>query len=115
MTVVVSKSVSSDGDAKSHALVSYVLMGIGLFTAIPIIIGAVWAMFTRGNARGTVYHSHYTNAIRVFWWSLFWTVIGFILVFVLVGYAILGIVWLWALYRLVYGFAKLLSDEPFPL
>ena len=115
MTVVVSKSASYDSDSKSHALVSYILMGIGLFTAIPMLIGAVWAMFTRSGARGTIYHSHYTNAIRVFWWSLFWTIIGFILIFVLVGYAILGIVWLWALYRLVYGLAKIIADEPYPL
>ena len=107
--------VSSSGDLKSHALISYILMIIGLFTAIPIFIGAIWAMFTRSNATGTVYHSHYTNAIRVFWWSLCWTIIGGILLFVGIGWIMLGIVWLWVLYRTVYGLAKLISDEPYPL
>ena len=115
MNTVIDHSAPHQGEAKNHALISYVLLGVGLFTAIPILIGAIWAMVKRGDARGTVYHSHYTNVIRVFWWSLLWTVIGFILVFVLIGYAVFAIAWLWALYRLINGAAKILSDRPYPL
>jgi uncharacterized membrane protein len=108
-------SASHQGEAKNHALISYILLAIGLFTAIPILIGAVWAMVKRRDARGTVYHSHYTNVIRVFWWTVFWTIIGFILLVAVIGYAILGILWLWALYRLVNGMTKILSDQPYPV
>lgn len=107
--------VSSSSDPKSHALISYVLMIIGLFTAIPLFIGAIWAMFTRSDAKGTIYHSHYTNAIRTFWWSLLWTVIGGLLLVIAIGWVVLGVVWLWVLYRTVYGLAKLIADEPYPL
>ena len=105
----------NEADAKNHALVSYILLGIGLFTAIPIIIGAIWAMVKRRDALGTVYHSHYSNVIRVFWWSLLWSVIGFILIFVLVGYLVFAAVWLWALYRLIRGTVRILSDQPYPI
>ena len=107
--------VTSDSDHKTHALVAYILMVLGLFTAIPLILGAIWAMVTRKAASGTVYHSHYTNAVRVFWWWLFWFIVGWATTIVLIGWAILFISWLWAIYRLVYGLAKIVSDEAYPL
>lgn len=115
MNTISSSGVSSSGDQKSHALISYILMIIGLFTAIPLFIGAIWAMFTHSSAKGSIYHSHYTNAIRTFWWSLFWCIVGGIVMLMAIGWIVWGIVWLWVLYRTVYGLAKLVADEPYPL
>ena len=111
-----SNHISSDSsDAKTHALVAYILILVGMFTAIPMLIGAVWAMVKRRDALGTIYHSHYTNAIRVFWYTVAWTIVGVILVFVVVGYAVLAIVWIWALYRLINGLVKISADDVYPL
>ena len=111
-----SNHITSDSsDAKTHALVAYILILVGIFTAIPMLIGAVWAMVKRRDALGTIYHSHYTNAIRVFWYTVAWTIVGFILAFVLVGYAVFALVWLWALYRLINGLIKISADEVYPL
>jgi len=63
----------------------------------------------------TIYHSHLVNATRVFWWSLFWTIIGAILIPVAIGFAVWAVAWLWVLYRLVDGLAKILSDVPYPV
>lgn len=115
MSTVIDHSTANEGNAKSHALIAYVLLGIGLFTGIPILFAAIWAMFKRRDARGTIYHSHYTNTIRVFWWTVFWSIVGIILLVALVGWGILSILWLWALYRLVNGVAKILADQPYPL
>ncbi len=104
-----------DSEYKSHALVSYILLVIGLFTAIPLLFGAIWAMIQKNGANGTIYHSHLVNATRVFWWSLFWTIMGALLLYIGVGLVIWGVVWLWALYRVVNGMAKLLADVPYPL
>lgn len=115
-TTANNKVVSHSSDAKTHALVAYILMTIGLFTAIPILIGAVWAMIKKGSAFGTIYWTHYVNATRTFWWSILWTVIGCIMVPAAgVGFLILGAAWLWALYRLVNGLVKIVSDEIYPL
>jgi len=103
------------GEAKTHAIISYLLLIIGLFTAIPMLIGAIWAMVKKGSAKGTIYHSHYCNATRVFWWTLAWTIIGCITIFILIGYLIFAITWVWALYRLINGFAKIMADQPYPL
>lgn len=115
MNTTLNENVTHSGNSKTHALISYILMAIGLFTAIPLFIGAVWAMFTRSSSRGTIYYSHYTNAIRTFWWSVFWTVVGCLLIWAVIGIAILGVTWLWVLYRTIFGLAKIMNDEPYEL
>ena len=115
MATVANATVISGNEAKGHAIIVYALIGIGLFTGVPILIGAVWAMVKRRGALGTIYHSHYTNAIRVFWWGLFWSVIGCILLVAVIGVPILISAWLWSLYRVINGLSKVLSDQPYPL
>lgn len=115
MNEVTNTSPVVGSEYKTHALISYILLALGLFTAIPLLIGAIWAMIQKKGARGSIYHSHLVNATRVFWWSLLWLIVGGILVYVLVGFAILGIAWLWGLYRVLNGFIKILADEPYPL
>lgn len=107
--------IAHDSDAKGHAIIAYMLLIAGLFTAIPMLIGAIWAMVKKGDAKGTIYHSHYCNATRTFWWTLLWTILGCILAGVGIGLVILAAVWVWAFYRLVNGFAKITSDQPYPL
>jgi uncharacterized membrane protein len=114
-TRITINSTVSSSESKTHALISYILIAIGLFTAIPIIFGAVWAMIKKNGAAGTIYRSHLVNATRVFWWSLFWTIIGSLFLVVFIGYAIWVALWLWVLYRVVDGFVKILSDEPYPI
>ena len=108
-------STTSSSEYKTHALISYILLAIGLFTGIPLLFGAIWAMIKKSGAYGTIYHSHLVNATRVFWWSLFWTIIGAIFAAVGIGFAIWAATWLWVLYRIVDGLAKVLSDEPYPV
>ncbi len=115
MDTVANATVLTKSEAKSHAIIAYILIGVGLFTAIPILVGAVWAMIKRRSALGTIYHSHYTNAIRVFWWGLLWTVVGWILIVAAIGYVILLATWLWSLYRVINGVGKILADHPYPL
>ena len=105
----------SNKEYKAHVLISYVLLAVGLFTAIPLLIGAIWAMIKKNGALGSIYHSHLVNVTRVFWWSLFWTIIGAILSLVIIGYAIFPVIWLWALYRVINGLVKVLADEAYPI
>jgi len=113
--LVTTTSTINDSEHKSHALISYILLAIGLFTAIPLLVGAIWAMFTKTSALGTIYHSHLVNATRVFWWSLFWMIVGALLLVIGVGILVWGVIWAWALYRVINGVAKILADEPYPV
>jgi len=40
--------------------------------------------------------SHYRYAIRTFWWGLFWLVVAILLKVVLIGFVVLGLLWLWS-------------------
>jgi len=113
--ITTTSTSTSSNEYKAHALVSYILLTIGLFTAIPLLFGAIWAMIKKKGAYGTIYHSHLVNATRVFWWSLFWTIVGALFASVGVGFIIWAIAWVWVLYRLVDGLVKILSDEQYPV
>ena len=111
---VVSQSLSiKDDAAKTNALIAYGLMAIGLFTGIFWIIGAVWAMVKKEEAYGTIFVDHYSNIIKTFWWGLGLSVVGFILAFILIGYILLLAVWIWSIYRLIKGLAKITSNKAY--
>ncbi|WDE01928.1 hypothetical protein SG35_017940 [Thalassomonas actiniarum] len=99
--------------AKTNALIAYGLMVIGFFFLIPGIIGGIWAMVKKEDALGSIFEDHYSNMIRVFWWSIFYAVIGLILAFVYVGYLILIVAGIWAIYRIVKGLARLTSNKAY--
>tara|TARA_R110001592_G_scaffold67059_1_gene205835 strand:- start:9811 stop:10164 length:354 start_codon:yes stop_codon:yes gene_type:complete len=104
---------SQDDEAKTHALIAYALMLTGLVTVVFWLVGGIWAMVKKSDIEGSRFSDHYDNLISTFWWGIFWAVVGGILSLLVVGYFMLGILWLWALYRLIKGLAKLTSNRPY--
>ena len=103
----------ADDAAKTNALIAYGLMAVGFFTGIFWIIGAVWAMVKKSDAKGTMFEDHYTNIIKTFWWGLGWTILGLFLLLLLVGYFILFAVWIWSIFKVVKGLAKITSNKAY--
>ncbi len=103
MTEVIGRG-AAPGRAAAHVM--YALYAVALFTALPLLAGVIVAYLGRGGAE-PLYRSHLTWGIRTFWWALLWLVIGTILTLVLVGYAILALLWLWTAYRTVRGWLRL--------
>ena len=97
-------------NAKSNVVIAYIFMLLGVFTGIFWLIGAVWAMAKVGDAQGTRFDDHYSNIISTFWWGIFWSVIGVILAFFIIGYAVLFVVWVWSIFRMVKGIARATSN-----
>lgn len=104
---------AKDQAARTNAFIAYILMGIGLFTGIFWLIGAIWAMVKKGDANGTLFEDHYSNIIKVFWLGLLFYIIGGILAVVLVGYLIIFLVWIWSVYKIVKGFLRITSNRPY--
>jgi uncharacterized membrane protein len=94
---------------KTIATVVYALQAAGLLVPVvlPWIVGVIIDYVKRDDARGTWLESHFRWQIRTFWWSLLWAVIGGILAFILVGFAILAIAAIWMIYRIVKGWLRL--------
>ncbi|HVL10839.1 MAG TPA: hypothetical protein VM512_17015 [Burkholderiaceae bacterium] len=80
----------------------------GVTALVAIIINYV----KRDEVQGTLYASHFTWQIRSFWWSVVWGVVGSLLLVVLVGFAVLGVLFVWMLYRIVKGWLYLNDGKP---
>jgi uncharacterized membrane protein len=94
-------------------LVVYILQALSFFMGITAIVGVVINYVKKEDAAGTVYESHFNWQIRTFWWGLVWSVLGFILIFALgLGFIVLFVAWVWAIYRVVKGWLKWNDNQP---
>jgi uncharacterized membrane protein len=94
-------------------LVVYILQALSFFMGITAIVGIVINYVKKEDAAGTVYESHFDWQIRTFWWGLLWSVLGFILIFALgLGFIVLFVAWVWAIYRVVKGWLKWNDNQP---
>src|ERR671923_1107564 len=90
---------------------------IGSFIgSLPSIVAVILNYVKRGDARGTWIASHYRWQIRTFWFALLWALIGWGLVFTLVG-AVVGVpilivLTLWLIYRIGRGWLRLGARRP---
>jgi uncharacterized membrane protein len=90
---------------------------IGSFIgSIPSLVAVILNYVKRGNARGTWVASHYRWQIRTFWFALLWALIGWVLVFTLIG-AVVGVpiliaFTLWLIYRIGRGWLRLCARRP---
>ena len=106
-------TASKEDAAKTNALIAYGLMVIGLFTGIFWIIGVVWAMVKKEDAKGTIFEDHYSNIIKTFWWGFILTIIGVMLAFMVVGYFIIIAVFIMSIYKIIKGLAKITSNKAY--
>lgn len=99
--------------AKNNALIAYILMCLGAFTGIFWLAGAIWAMLKKTDAQDSVFQDHYSNIIKTFWWGLGLSILGFVLMFVIVGYFVLLAVWVWSVFRIVKGLVQITSNKSY--
>lgn len=104
---------SLDDEAKTHALIAYALMFAGLFTIVFWFVGGIWAMVKKSDIELSRFADHYDNLISTFWWGIFWALIGGLLSWIGIGWLMLAILWIWAIYRLTKGLAKITSNRSF--
>lgn len=66
----------------------------------------------RADVVATRYQAHFEWQIRTFWRALILYLIGFALILVVVGFFILGLVWVRTLYRIIKGWLYLNDNKP---
>ena len=108
-------------------IVVYALYLLGFTNGLTFLVGLIVAYVYRQDA-GPINASHYTFAIRSFWLSIWWFLIGLALFLVglallvvligipmmVVGGAIMGAVGVWFAVRTVMGLVYLLRGEAYP-
>lgn len=112
---------------KTLPMVAYVLYLLTFATFFTVFIGLLIAYSNRATA-GPRMESHYTFMIRTFWLSIWWFVIGGLLVlfggvfslilvgipFLMLGVFICSVVGLWFGVRCVLGLVHLSRGEAYP-
>ena len=124
-------SVDQDSN-RTLTLVLYVLYIIAIFSAgLLAVIALVINYIKRDDVRGSIFESHFTWQIRSFWWYLFWNIIAFVpFIFLFftgenvnafAGVAIgattfclvvVGVSWIWIVYRAIAGLIRLNDNQP---
>ena len=124
-------SVDQDSN-RTLTLVLYVLYIIAIFSAgLLAVIALVINYIKRDDVRGSIFESHFTWQIRSFWWYLFWNIIAFVpFIFLFftgenvnafAGVAIgattfclvvVGVSWIWIVYRAIAGIMRLNDNQP---
>jgi uncharacterized membrane protein len=97
---------------KNMAMAVYVLNLLAFFNGVTAIFGAIIAYVKQNDAAGTVYASHFQQQLRVFWIALVAAVVGWVTVWILIGWPILLVLGLWYLYRNVSGLIRLANNRP---
>lgn len=96
---------------------------VGAFLGVPSLIALVINYVKRGDVRGTWLESHVNWQIRTFWWVLLWAVgisLVSLLLLPLLGLGLvtwwigLGVLGVWAIYRIARGWLRLQAREAMP-
>ncbi len=97
---------------KTITTLIYVLYALSLFFGITGVAAIVMNYVKRADVAGTWLESHFKWQIRTFWYSVLWAAVGFLLTFVVVGFAVLFLDTVWFIYRVVKGWVNLSADKP---
>jgi len=99
--------------ARTIAIIVYLLYLAALINGLTAIVGVILAYVKRDESRGTVYESHFSNAIEVFWIFLVGMLIAVPLCFVVIGIPLVIGLYIWVLYRTIRGIVRASDGRPY--
>lgn len=89
----------------------YALQAASFLLGLTFLIAIIINYVKRADTRDTWLESHFTWQIRTFWYSILWSIIGFVFAFVIIGYLILFADLIWVIYRIVKGWLYLTDNK----
>lgn len=99
--------------ARTTAIIVYLLYLAALVNGFTAIIGVILAYIKRDDVRGTIYEGHFSNAIEVFWVFLIGMIIAVPLCFVLIGFPLVALIYVWVLFRTIKGLVRAIDGKPY--
>ncbi|HRO61019.1 MAG TPA: DUF4870 domain-containing protein [Burkholderiaceae bacterium] len=99
-------------EAKKLATICYALYAVSCIIGITAIGAIIINYLKRDDVAGTWVSSHFEWQIKTFWYTIAGLVVGWILMFILIGFPILLAVGIWAIYRVVKGWLALYDGKP---
>lgn len=100
-------------DSKTLPMVVYILQILALFNGVTAVVGVFISYIKVDDSREPSWvQTHYRWQIKTFWMWLLLTVVGFLTIIVLIGYAVLFLTQIWFLYRIIKGLIRLHDQQP---
>ncbi|GMG85818.1 DUF4870 family protein [Biformimicrobium ophioploci] len=110
---ITTKLTGPEKSARDLALLVYIIQAISLVSVLPMFVAVIINYVKRPDVRGTLAESHFRWQIRTFWFSLLWGIVGGLTTWLLgIGFLILGINYIWVVYRVVRGWLALSDEKP---
>jgi uncharacterized membrane protein len=97
---------------KQVTTIIYALYAGSILVGVTCLVAIVMNYVKKDEVKGTFLESHFRWQIRTFWFTLLWSVVGVVLLFVVVGFFVLGANFLWFIYRIVKGWMRLNEGQP---
>ncbi len=106
------KVLANEHSSRQLATLVYALQAASFLMGVTFIAAVVVNYVKRDEIAGTWIESHFRWQIRTFWFCLLWGAVGFALMVVVVGFAIMGATAIWLVYRIVKGWIRLSEGKP---
>ncbi|MGA7982658.1 MAG: hypothetical protein WCA32_20855 [Chromatiaceae bacterium] len=106
---------AGEGQGVSDLTIAHVVYGLqaaSFLLGFTSILGVILSYVRLDRVTGTWLESHFTWQIRTFWYSLLWGLLGVATLILIVGYALLLGVTIWAIYRIAKGWLNLADGRP---
>ena len=96
---------------RKYTYAVYILQALSFVILITALLGIIINYVKDEDVDGTWLQSHFIWQKNTFWYGLLWIVLGVMTTFLLVGYAVLGIVMIWLIYRIARGWIYLVDGK----
>lgn len=93
--------------AKTLAAVVYALQAASFLLGFTLVVAVIINYVKKEDVQGTWLSSHFRWQVRTFWFSLLWSILGFLTFYIVIGYFILTAGAIWLIYRIVKGWLYL--------
>jgi len=104
-----------DSDSnRTLAIVTYILFLVGWPTLhLATLGGVILAYVQRGDARGTIWESHYEAIISTFWIALVLGIAAIPFILIGIGLLVYPVLVIWFLYRTIRGLVHAIDRKPY--
>ncbi|MEI9990855.1 MAG: hypothetical protein WDM86_12520 [Rhizomicrobium sp.] len=101
-------------DTRTLAIIVYGLyIGAVVTGGLAGLVGVILAYIKRDESRGTIWESHFNNAIQAFWIWLIMFVVGVATAWIVVGIFVIGAAFIYFLYRTIKGLVAAIESRPY--
>lgn len=98
-------------ELKKYTFLVYILQALGFVLPILPVVGIIINYIKEDDVRGTWLETHFAWQKNTFWYGLLWIILGALTTVVLIGYAVLGVLTFWFIYRIARGWIYLVDGK----